>query len=83
MRWQVDLYSILFGMLHVPNVVNLLIILGKHHIHSCTVHCKPLSLSSLLSYVDDVCKIEAHAAAGDEERTAAYRIKWEKFLGAS
>ena len=70
-------------MLHVPNVVNLLIILGKHHIHSCTVHGKPLSLKSFLLYVDDVRKTEAFAAAGDEERTAAYRNTWEKFLGAS
>ena len=55
-RWQADLYSFI-GMLYVPNVVNLLIIIGKHHIHSCTVHYKPLQFNSYVPYIDDMRKI--------------------------
>ena len=82
LRWQAALFSDLFDMLHVPNVVNLLIILGKRHIHSCAVNCKPLLFKSYLAYVDDMRKIEAHADAGDEERTTAYRNNWELLLRA-
>lgn len=80
---KLDLNVILFGMLSGPPVLNLLIILGKHYVHSCSANQRPLIFNNYLSYVEDMRDIERRAAAEDLNLITAFRRKWQVFLDDS
>ena len=70
--------NILFGSLSVPPVINLLIILAKHFIHTRKMENAPLAWQPYLAYVSDTFQIERRAAAGCQKLRAAVREKWKK-----
>ena len=76
--YQLDRFAILFGSPNVPKVINLLIILGKHHIHSCSLQESSILFRTYLAYVKDVQNSEKQVAASDPKLTLAFMKKMEK-----
>ena len=70
--------NILFGILSVPPIINLLIIIAKHYIHTRKMEDLPLVWQSYLAYVSDIFQTEKRAAAGCPKLRAAVSDKWNK-----
>ena len=72
-------HNIIFGIADAPSVVNLLVIIGKHFIHSNAVQRTQLVFHAYLAYVKDVYQTERRAAVGCVESLNKLSKKWELF----
>lgn len=82
-RWQLNVNVIIFGMLDAPPVISLLILMGKHYIHSCAMHQRQVSFDAFMSYVEDMRRTEQQAAMGDSDLTSTFKNKWKAFIGSA
>ena len=76
-RVRPTLQNVMFGMLNVSPVLNLLLLIGKSYIYSCSARERPITFHYFLSRVIEEFDVEKRAAIGCSIKRAELRDRWK------